>query len=80
MLVRKNKHIQAIAEYFMQHQIMVDGKPADVSLVSDEAFRLDASLAVRMIIAALRYLVHPDDKAHDGIPRQDLLSYRGEQK
>ena len=62
VLVRKNKHIQAIAEYFMQHQIMVDGKPADVSLVSDEAFRLDASLAVRMIISALRYLVHPDDK------------------
>ena len=62
MLVRKNKHIQAIAEYFMQHQIKVDGKPADVSLVSDEAFRLDASLAVRMLIGALRFLVHPDDK------------------
>ena len=62
VLVRKNKHIQAIAEYFMQHQIMVDGKPANVSLVSDEAFRLDASLAVRMLIGALRYLVHPDDK------------------
>ena len=62
VLVRKNKHIQAIAEYFMQHQIKVDGKPADVSLVSDEAFRLDASLAVRMLIGALRFLVHPDDK------------------
>ena len=33
-----------------------------MSLVSDEAFRLDASLAVRMLIGALRYLVHPDDK------------------
>lgn len=62
VLVRKNKHIQAIAEYFMQHRILVDGKPADVNLVSDEAFRLDASLAVRMLIGALRYLVHPDDK------------------
>lgn len=62
VLVRKNKHIQAIAEYFMQHRILIDGKPADVNLVSDEAFRLDASLAVRMLIGALRYLVHPDDK------------------
>ena len=35
---------------------------ADVSLVSDEAFQLDASLAVNVIIAALRLLTHPDDK------------------
>ena len=34
----------------------------DVSLVSDEAFELDASLAVNVIIAALRLLTHPDDK------------------
>ncbi len=34
----------------------------DVSLVSDEAFQLDASLAVNVIIAALRLLTHPDDK------------------
>lgn len=61
VLVRKNKHIQDIAEYFQQHAISVDGKEMMVSLVSDEAFRLDASLAVRMIIGALRYLAHPDD-------------------
>lgn len=35
---------------------------ADVSLVSDEAFQLGASLAVNVIIAALRLLTHPDDK------------------
>ena len=35
---------------------------ADVSLVSDEAFQLGASLAVNLIIAALRLLTHPDDK------------------
>lgn len=34
----------------------------DVSLVSDEAFRLDASLAVNVIIEALRLLTHPHDK------------------
>ena len=34
----------------------------DVSLVSDEAFRLDASLAVNVIIEALRLLTHPQDK------------------
>ena len=35
---------------------------ANVSLVSDEAFRLDASLAVNVIIEALRLLTHPHDK------------------
>ena len=34
----------------------------NVSLVSDEAFRLDASLAVNVIIEALRLLTHPHDK------------------
>ena len=34
----------------------------NVSLVSDEAFRLDASLAVNVIIEALRLLKHPHDK------------------
>ena len=34
----------------------------DVSPVSDEAFRLDASLAVNVIIEALRLLTHPQDK------------------
>lgn len=34
----------------------------NVSLVSDEAFRLDASLAVNVIIETLRLLTHPHDK------------------
>ena len=34
----------------------------EVSIVSDEAFRLDASSAVCLIVSALRLLVHPDDQ------------------
>ena len=37
----------------------------EISLVSDEAFRLDASLAVNVIISALRVLTHPDDKLEE---------------
>ena len=33
----------------------------DIDIVSDEAFRLDSSLAVRMTVNALRLLLHPDD-------------------
>lgn len=53
ILVRKNKNIPLIAEYF--------DKEMNCKIVSDEAFRLDASLAVTMLIDALRYLSEPED-------------------
>jgi len=36
-------------------------KHPDLKIVSDEAFRLDASLAVNTIIQALSLILHPDD-------------------
>lgn len=54
ILLRANKEITLIAEKFMQ------ARP-DIHLVSDEAFRLDASLAVNMIIESLTLLLHPED-------------------
>ena len=54
ILVRTNAYIPLIAEYFTQYL-------PDVRIVSDEAFRLDASLAVCLLIDALRLLTHPDD-------------------
>ena len=53
ILIRENKDISAIAKYFLEH--------SDIPIVSDLAFRLDASLSVNAIIIALRYLNHPDD-------------------
>ena len=53
ILVRSNKTIQDIANYFMNH--------SDYPLVSDEAFRLDASQAVNILVISLYYLIHPDD-------------------
>ncbi len=49
ILVRKKKHIKEIAEYFSK-------KGNGIKLVSDEAFRLDASVAVNIIVNALRCL------------------------
>ena len=54
ILVRSNKLIPTIAEYFAAH---MDG----VNIVSDEAFRLDASTATNLIVQALHLLTHPDD-------------------
>ena len=54
ILVRKNKNIPLIADYFDQE--------LHLPVVSDEAFRLDASVAVNMLIDALRILLDPDDK------------------
>ena len=54
ILLRGNKEITKIAEKFMQ------ARP-DIHLVSDEAFRMDSSLAVNMIIETLTLLLHPED-------------------
>ena len=54
ILVRKNKSIPAIADYF--------DKNTPYRVVSDEAFRLDASLAACMLIDGLRYISEPTDR------------------
>ncbi len=55
ILVRTNAVIPVIAQYFMEQM-------PKVTIVSDEAFRLDASNAVSLIIHALRLLANPDDQ------------------
>ena len=54
ILVRSNRMIPAIADYFAMQL-------PDVRIVSDEAFRLDASAACTLIVQALHLLTHPDD-------------------
>ena len=53
ILVRKNRNIATIADYF--------DRELKVPVVSDEAFRLDASQAVCMLVDALRYLTDETD-------------------
>lgn len=49
ILLRSNKNIPLIANYFMENR-------PDINIVSDEAFRLERSIAVTTIIAALKYV------------------------
>ena len=56
ILVRNGKNtIPAIASYFMEQL-------KEVSIVSDEAFRLDSSVAVNLMMEVLHLLIHPDDQ------------------
>ena len=57
ILLRKNRYIQPIIQYFAAHM-------PDVQLVSNEAFLLGASVAVRIIICALQTV---DDAKRDPI-------------
>ena len=54
ILVRKKKYIPLIADYFDKH--------TPYKIVSDEAFQLDSSSTVQMLICALRVLSQPEDK------------------
>lgn len=55
ILVRTNNYIPIIAKHFMENM-------PETRIVSDEAFRLEASVSVGIIIMALRLLTHQDDK------------------
>ena len=55
ILVRTNSFIPVIAKYMAEHA-------PDINIVSDEAFRLDASQPVNILMQALRLIVHPHDQ------------------
>lgn len=61
ILIRENKNAQKLINGFSQHGIPI---------VSDEAFRLEASVSVQMIVAAMRLLV---DKLHTDIISEKYL-------
>ena len=55
IIVRSNNIIQQIAEHFAQTR-------PNIKIVSDEAFRLDNSVALNIIVAAMHCLSHEEDK------------------
>ena len=59
ILIRTNKEVPLISDYFNTHQDVLN-----VKVVSDDAFRLDASPAINIIICALRVLAEPDSALH----------------
>ena len=55
ILVRTNSYIPVVAKYMAEHA-------PNINIVSDEAFRLDASLPVNILMQALRLIVRPHDQ------------------
>ena len=55
ILVRSKNNIQDIVNALLQ------SFGNEINIVSDEAFRLDASLSVNIIVSAMHLLTHPDD-------------------
>ena len=55
ILVRSNRYIPQIADYFLQTR-------PHVTIISDEAFRLDASLAVCTLVCAMQLLIRENDQ------------------
>jgi len=55
ILVRTNLYISLIANYLSECL-------PSVNIISDEAFRLDASMPVNIIVQALRLITRPDDQ------------------
>ncbi len=60
ILVRKNASIPLICDYFDKEVGEIEG--ISVKVVSSEAYRLDMSPVVRLIVVALRMIQNTDDK------------------
>ena len=76
ILVRSNDIIQLIAEFFANEL-------PDVKIVSDEAFRLDSSVSVNIIVNAMLWLTHPDNilaKAYIATAYQTYVLEKSEQE
>lgn len=57
ILLRQNRYMPEIARLFNERF-----KEHNFSIISDEAYRLSSSVAVKIIIAAIRYLAMPEDR------------------
>lgn len=77
ILMRNNMGIQQMAAYFMENS-------SEIPIVSDEAFRLDASQVVLMLVGALQLLMTPADLIIDATlrkyaaiycPNEDVVNY-----
>ncbi|HOU68474.1 MAG TPA: UvrD-helicase domain-containing protein [Paludibacteraceae bacterium] len=75
ILVRKNKSIPMIAEYLSDYKKANPEKPYNYDVISDEAYRLDSSVAIQMIIQALKYIAYPENPIYQA---QLSLSYQTE--
>ena len=76
ILVRSNDIIQLIAEFFANEL-------PNVKIVSDEAFRLDSSVSVNIIVNAMLWLTHPDNilaKAYIAKAYQTYVLKKSEQE
>ena len=64
IILRANRHIPVICKYFAEHD-------SSIKMISDEAFQLKSSPAVKIIILALRTLVNP----RDTLSKKSLTAY-----
>ncbi|MCQ2200119.1 MAG: UvrD-helicase domain-containing protein [Paludibacteraceae bacterium] len=70
ILTRNNSDMPLIASYFANYansekfkELQKANPNVSLDVISNEAFKLDASIAVHTIIDAIRFIVSPDDEA-----------------
>lgn len=61
ILVRKNKNIPLIAQALSDYSEK-SGTKHNFALISDEAYKLESSLAIQIIIQALQYISEPENE------------------
>jgi ATP-dependent exoDNAse (exonuclease V) beta subunit len=75
ILVRKNKIIPLIAESLATYKKQHPDKPYKYEVISDQAYRLEASQAICLIIDALRFVSEPQNEMYK---TQFFIAYQSE--
>jgi ATP-dependent exoDNAse (exonuclease V) beta subunit len=72
ILCRNNSHIKLIAEYLSSLRDDYPELARDnyLSIVSNEAFRLDSSIAVRIIVGTLKVIAYPNNPVYKAMLEQ----------
>ena len=74
ILVRKNEEGQRIANYLLQYRNSPQAKEGyDYDVVSNESLRLDTSLSVNVLLAALKFIKNPKDTIARGQLAYELM-------
>ena len=62
ILTRKGREIEEVADYFTQYKNEHPESKYVYTIISNEAFKLESSIALQMIMDALRVAVNPEDQ------------------
>ncbi len=75
VLVRENKEAQTIADMLLAHRLANPDSKYRYDVLSNESLLIGNSPVVKWLVAAMRFIVDPDDRINRAYLRHEYLTY-----